>query len=70
MNLQERLLSILACKFVDDVVIGAPFMVSPELLEHFNISMVVHGKKTAAAFNSFIRSCTEEVDKSTFESFS
>ncbi len=53
MNLQERLLSILACKFVDDVVIGAPYMVSPELLDHFNISVVVHGKKTAPGLDPF-----------------
>lgn len=53
MNLQERLLSLLACKFVDDVVIGAPYKVSVELLEHFNVSLVVHGKKTPVVDDPF-----------------
>jgi ethanolamine-phosphate cytidylyltransferase len=44
MNLHERVLSVLACKYVSEVVIGAPYVVSPELLDHFNISVVAHGK--------------------------
>lgn len=46
MNLQERLLSVLACRYVDDVVIGAPYKVTQELLEHFNVSIVAHGERT------------------------
>jgi len=43
MNLNERVLSVLACKYVDEVVIGAPYEVTKELMEHFNIDLVVHG---------------------------
>jgi len=43
MNLQERVLSVLACKYVSEVVIGAPFIVSKDLVDHFNVAVVVHG---------------------------
>jgi len=48
MNLQERVLSVLACKYVSEVVIGAPYIVTKDLIEHFNISVVAHGSKTPA----------------------
>jgi len=44
MNLHERTLSVLACKYVSEVVIGAPYVVSHDLLDHFNVSVVAHGK--------------------------
>lgn len=46
MNLQERVLSVLACKWVDEVVIGAPYSISKEMLDNGQrrISVVVHGK--------------------------
>lgn len=43
MNLHERVLSVLACKYVSEVVIGAPYTVTQDLLEHFNVDVVVHG---------------------------
>ncbi|KAH8251336.1 hypothetical protein KR032_008213, partial [Drosophila birchii] len=43
MNLHERVLSVLACKFVNEVVIGAPYCVTDELLDHFKIDVVCHG---------------------------
>jgi len=43
MNLHERCLSVLAYRCVGEVVIGAPYTVTKELMEHFNISIVVHG---------------------------
>lgn len=44
MNLQERILSLLACKFVDEVVMEVPYVITDEFLEHFNIDIVCHGK--------------------------
>ncbi len=44
MNLHERVLSVLACKYVSEVVIGAPYMVTADLLDHFNVAVVAHGK--------------------------
>ncbi|OQR79362.1 ethanolamine-phosphate cytidylyltransferase isoform 2, partial [Tropilaelaps mercedesae] len=43
MNLHERVLSVLACKFVNEVVIGSPYYVSKDLMDHFKVSVVVHG---------------------------
>ena len=46
MNLQERLLGVLSCKYVDDVIIGAPYSVSKEFLlsgPFKKIAAVVHG---------------------------
>uniref|UniRef100_M4B8B6 ethanolamine-phosphate cytidylyltransferase n=2 Tax=Hyaloperonospora arabidopsidis (strain Emoy2) TaxID=559515 RepID=M4B8B6_HYAAE len=43
MNLHERVLSVLGCKYVDDVLIDAPWQVTPEMVASLNISVVVHG---------------------------
>ncbi|CAM8969762.1 unnamed protein product [Rhodiola kirilowii] len=43
MNLHERSLSVLACRYADDVIIGAPSEVSKDMITTFNISLVVHG---------------------------
>ncbi|XP_037024592.1 ethanolamine-phosphate cytidylyltransferase isoform X2 [Bradysia coprophila] len=44
MNLHERTLSVLACKYVNEVVIGAPYSVTKDLMDHFKVSIVCHGK--------------------------
>ncbi|XP_030372885.1 ethanolamine-phosphate cytidylyltransferase isoform X4 [Scaptodrosophila lebanonensis] len=54
MNLHERVLSVLACKFVNEVVIGAPYCVTEELLEHFKIDVVCHGSTPIAMENGKI----------------
>eukprot|EP00878_Enallax_costatus_P014207 GHUV01014861.1.p1 GENE.GHUV01014861.1~~GHUV01014861.1.p1 ORF type:complete len:381 (+),score=118.13 GHUV01014861.1:154-1296(+) len=46
MNVHERALSVLASKYVDEVVIGAPMIISDDLLRTFNISLVVRGSLT------------------------
>ncbi|XP_047950532.1 ethanolamine-phosphate cytidylyltransferase-like [Salvia hispanica] len=43
MNLHERSLSVLACRYVDEVIIGAPWEVTKDVITTFNISLVVHG---------------------------
>merc|ERR1712212_847658 len=43
MNLNERTLSVLACRYVSEVVIGAPYTVDDNLMKHFNVDLVVHG---------------------------
>ena len=43
MNLHERVLSVLACRLVSEVVIGAPYTVTKELMDHFNVDLVCHG---------------------------
>ncbi|XP_016427322.1 ethanolamine-phosphate cytidylyltransferase-like, partial [Sinocyclocheilus rhinocerous] len=44
MNIHERTLSVLACQYVSEVVIGAPYAVTKDLLEHFKVDLVCHGK--------------------------
>ncbi|XP_016093259.1 ethanolamine-phosphate cytidylyltransferase-like [Sinocyclocheilus grahami] len=43
-NIHERTLSVLACQYVSEVVIGAPYAVTKDLLEHFKVDLVCHGK--------------------------
>jgi ethanolamine-phosphate cytidylyltransferase len=43
LDLHERALSVLACRYVNEVVIGAPAAISGDLLTTFNISLVVRG---------------------------
>ncbi|KAI3524070.1 hypothetical protein L1887_02705 [Cichorium endivia] len=43
MHLHERSLSVLGCRYVDEVIIGAPFQITKDMIATFNISIVVHG---------------------------
>lgn len=43
LNLHERVLSVLGCRFVDDVLIDAPWEVTLEMVASLNISEVVCG---------------------------
>jgi len=43
MNLQERVLGVLSCRYVDEVVIGANKVVSKEFIETFRINLVIVG---------------------------
>jgi len=48
MNLHERVLSVLACRYVSEVVIGAPYAVTREMMDHFKVDTVVHGTTPVA----------------------
>ncbi|XP_077238574.1 ethanolamine-phosphate cytidylyltransferase-like [Tasmannia lanceolata] len=52
MHLHERSLSVLACRYVDEVIIGAPWEVTKDMITTFNISLVVHG--TVAETNNLL----------------
>ncbi|CAH8607417.1 unnamed protein product [Schistosoma margrebowiei] len=43
LTLQERLLSVLACRYVSNVIIDAPYVIPPNLLDHFNVNYVAIG---------------------------
>lgn len=43
MNLHERVLSVLTNRFVSEVVIGTPYSVTEDLMDHFSIDVVCHG---------------------------
>ncbi len=42
MCLQERLLMVLACKYVNDIVIEAPYIITEDLIRSLNIHKVVN----------------------------
>lgn len=43
MNLNERVLSVLGCRYVDDVLIDAPWNITREMIAALNISIVATG---------------------------
>jgi len=43
MNLNERLLSVLGCRYVDDVLIDAPWIITAEMIASLGVSLVVRG---------------------------
>jgi ethanolamine-phosphate cytidylyltransferase len=44
LNLYERALSLLSCKYVDEVIIGAPWVITDELITSMNIAVVAKGE--------------------------
>ncbi|CAL8068143.1 unnamed protein product [Calicophoron daubneyi] len=46
MNMQERLLTLLSCRYVHNVIIEAPYKVSASLLDHFRVNYVAVGRDT------------------------
>ena len=45
MNLHERVLSVLGCRYSDDVLIDAPYEITDEMISSLNISEVVRRRK-------------------------
>ena len=45
MNLHERVLSVLGCQYVDDILIDAPYKITPEMITRLKISEVVCGTR-------------------------
>ncbi len=41
-SLNERLLMTLSCKYVDDVVVGAPFIITKDLVKSLNVNKIVN----------------------------
>jgi ethanolamine-phosphate cytidylyltransferase len=50
MNLHERVLSVLGCRHVDDVVIDAPFVITADFLDLHKISLVVRAGRSENDF--------------------
>jgi ethanolamine-phosphate cytidylyltransferase len=49
MNLHERVLSVLGCRYVDDVLMDAPHVPTPSMMETLKISEFVVRKRPEAA---------------------
>lgn len=43
MRLTERVLGVLSCRYVDEVLIGAPYSVTCEVITRYRVSAVAHG---------------------------
>lgn len=43
MNLHERVLTVMSCKYVDEVIIGSPYHITKEMVDTLKISVVLHG---------------------------
>jgi len=50
MNLHERVLSVLSCRYVDEVIIGAPWSVTEELIKTQRIHFVARGTVSDPAY--------------------
>mmetsp|Transcript_28787 Transcript_28787/g.61092 ORF Transcript_28787/g.61092 Transcript_28787/m.61092 type:complete len:544 (+) Transcript_28787:59-1690(+) len=46
MNLHERVLSVLGCKYINDVLIDAPLEITPDMIASLKITEVVHGTES------------------------
>jgi choline-phosphate cytidylyltransferase len=44
MNEQERAEQVLHCRYVDEVVVRSPWVLTQEFLDEYNIDFVVHGE--------------------------
>lgn len=58
MNVHERVLSVLGCRYVDDVLIDAPYIISPEMIASLNIAEVIHG-----SFSDDIGNGNRDIDR-------
>lgn len=45
MNLHERVLSVLGCRFVDDVLIDAPSIITAQMIQSLGIHEVISGTR-------------------------
>lgn len=52
MNLHERVLSVLGCRYVDDVLIDAPAVITPEMIQSLGIHEVISGTRGDGFFDS------------------
>ena len=48
MNLHERVLNVCSCKWVDDVVIGAPHVVDESMIKTLGIKIIAQGSHTSS----------------------
>jgi ethanolamine-phosphate cytidylyltransferase len=43
MTLQERVLGVLSCRYVDEVILGAPYAVTSDMIDALKIALVCSG---------------------------
>lgn len=65
LNIYERSLSLLSCKYIDDIILGAPRKITKDLITTFNIQVVCSGD----LMDSNVRQYPYTVDHSPRKSF-
>jgi ethanolamine-phosphate cytidylyltransferase len=61
MNLQERVLGVLGCRYVNDVLVDAPYTISNELIKELGITEVI------CARPSFLKCSLSEADETRYD---
>jgi ethanolamine-phosphate cytidylyltransferase len=56
MNLHERVLNVCSCKWVDDVVIGAPRVLDEDMIKTLGIQIVAQGSHTSSKHSENVES--------------
>jgi len=64
MNLNERLLSVLGCTYVNDVLIDAPWDITREMIASLNISVVAHGSSSDHVYEQTALDAHYDIPKS------
>jgi ethanolamine-phosphate cytidylyltransferase len=52
MNLHERVLSVLGCRYVNDVLIDAPEVITPQMIQSLGIHEVISGTRGDGFYDS------------------
>ena len=52
LNLNERVFNLLALKYVDEVIIGAPYTITEDMMKHLKVDVVVEGIKKGSVGSS------------------
>jgi ethanolamine-phosphate cytidylyltransferase len=61
MNMNERVLNVLACKWVDEVIIGAPFVITSDLLTTLHVQVTkMTFPSLSSTHTSICRPATEQ----------
>jgi len=67
MTLNERGLTLLACKYVDELILGTPWETSKELIDQFKISVVFVGQSSDPAYRTDINNgCDAAIELNIF----
>jgi ethanolamine-phosphate cytidylyltransferase len=63
LNLNERVFNLLALKYVDEVIIGAPYTITEDMMKHLKVDVVVEGVKKGSVNNYNKESDPYEIPK-------
>ena len=62
MNMQERVLSVLGCRYADDVLIDAPYVISREMVHSLHISVVLVSQSSTIIYTPEAHKVAKDLD--------